>query len=74
MAKGDSLFLYTDGIVESRGINGDQFGNKLLLSTIAETPEKQSPFDYLKDTFSKYTENHFEDDVSLVQIKCTQDD
>ena len=74
LAKGDSLFLYTDGIVESRGINGDQFGNKLLLSTIAETPEKQSPFDYLKDTFSKYTENHFEDDVSLVQIKCTQDD
>lgn len=37
---GDKLFLYTDGIVESKNAHGEEFGMDRLITTILSKPNK----------------------------------
>ena len=37
---GDKLFLYTDGIVESKNVHGEEFGLDRLIKTILSKPNK----------------------------------
>ncbi|MFG2622461.1 PP2C family protein-serine/threonine phosphatase [Streptomyces sp. NPDC048507] len=40
LAEGDSLVLYTDGITEARGADGDLFGDARLLDTFTSCPPR----------------------------------
>ena len=45
----DTLFLYTDGVTEAEGENGEQYGNKRLLSI----------FSGMEEAFRESTETEF---------------
>lgn len=69
MEKNDTLFLVTDGIIETRNTKGDQFGSDKLNKVLESISPEEDPFKKLKDEFIKYTESKFEDDISLITIK-----
>ena len=67
--QGDSIFLVTDGIMESRNDEGIQFGSGSLTKAIKNGTADKDVTDYIREEFSKYTLGKFEDDVSLITIK-----
>ncbi len=66
---GDYLVLHSDGIIESRGLNGEQFGSDRLKKTLAELPDRDVFIDTIKRELTSFTNDNFEDDISLVTIK-----
>ena len=70
MEPGDCLFLVTDGIIETRNAEGEQFGAKKLDEVIKNIPKDGTPLEVLKKEFMNYTGSKFEDDISLITIKC----
>ena len=67
----DSIILFSDGITESRNLEGTQFGTRrinLLLNNINETEKELTIFEAIKEDFIDFTGNSFEDDVSLCVI------
>ena len=69
MGKNDCLFLVTDGIIETRGNNQEQFGTTKLNEVINNISPEVEPFKKLKDEFIEFTGSKFEDDISLITIK-----
>lgn len=64
----DLLFIYTDGLIESRNRDGEQFGvpriKEAILNAVTSNPEEE-----LIRKFTEFTENKYEDDVSMIAIK-----
>ncbi|MGA7723041.1 MAG: response regulator [Ignavibacteriaceae bacterium] len=68
MNKGDSIILVTDGIIESRDLRGSQFGLKKLKEVIADIKPENDFIEGIKKEFIDFTQNKFEDDISLITI------
>lgn len=68
LKKGDALLLTTDGIIESRNSDNEQFGTNRLAQQLS-LANNQDKFEYIKENFSKFTGGHFEDDISLITIE-----
>ena len=66
----DCLFVVTDGIIESRNPQGEQFGAKKMSSVIKSISTTDNPMDKLKEQFQLFTSGNFEDDISLITIKA----
>jgi len=66
----DLLFLITDGILESRNAAGAQFGVKGLDDIIKSISPTDDPIQKIQGDFRAFTDNHFEDDISLISIKA----
>lgn len=73
-SEGDFIILYSDGIIDEKNVNGEQFGLKRL----KETVEKHAPlsrsarelFTYITTEFAKFVEDQKQiDDVSLMVLK-----
>ncbi len=67
----DKIFLYTDGIIEARNLENEMFGERRLLQIINSyknlSPKNLCEVVYSELTeFSKYSSNHFADDVTLL--------
>ena len=64
----DILFIYTDGLIESRNKEGEQFGvpriKEAILNSVTLNPEEE-----LIHKFTDFTENQYEDDVSMIAIR-----
>lgn len=70
LKKDESIYLISDGIIESRNpATGEQFGKDRLIDVIKRTQPEQDTLDKIKQEFSDYTAGKFEDDVSLLSIK-----
>lgn len=69
LKKGDILLIMTDGITESRNSEGKQFGEKKLEEVLISEEFNKSPMEKLKKEFIDFTNQTFEDDVSLITIK-----
>ncbi len=67
--KNDEIILFTDGIVESRSKEGVQFGMPAVINTLESSAVADDRLNVLRDAFSGYTENNFEDDITLLTIK-----
>ena len=67
----DMVFMITDGIMESRNAQGEQFGTARLDSVLAELSESNlvNPIEKIKEEFEKFTSNKFEDDISIISIR-----
>ncbi|HEV3203652.1 MAG TPA: SpoIIE family protein phosphatase [Gemmataceae bacterium] len=76
LARGDRLYLYSDGIVEAGNAKNEQFGNKRLLHTLRQSrrfPLKES-LDHLISNVEEWCATpHLRDDVSLVAAEMTDD-
>jgi len=70
MQKNDLVFIVTDGIIESRNSNNEQFGKEKLIQVINELDSKDNPIGRIKNSFEEFTSGKFEDDISLISIKA----
>src|SRR5690606_21924578 len=68
---GDLILLVTDGIIESRGAEGNQFG-AAFNELIKNIQPADSVIDKIKEEFAKFTGGKFEDDISLITIKVME--
>lgn len=70
LGKDDILFLTTDGLIESRNSSGESFGSdrlKMLLNNLSGQPDY---FALLKEQMQAFSASNFEDDLSIVCIRC----
>jgi sigma-B regulation protein RsbU (phosphoserine phosphatase) len=68
--KDDLIILVTDGIIESRDSNGNQFGLEKLKEAMAAIKPEDDPVEPIKSSFTDFTKGKFEDDISLITIKA----
>ncbi|MGB5849620.1 MAG: response regulator [Ignavibacteriaceae bacterium] len=66
--KTDSLLLTTDGIIETRNANDEQFGSKRLLERIQSLTNGQDELEAIKEDITEFSGGSFEDDISLISI------
>ncbi|AFH48123.1 Response regulator [Ignavibacterium album JCM 16511] len=69
LKNGDVIVMMTDGITESRSKEGKQFGESKLDSVLISDEFDKSPMEKLKEEFIDFTNQNFEDDISLISIK-----
>ncbi|MFZ1292007.1 MAG: SpoIIE family protein phosphatase [Melioribacteraceae bacterium] len=69
LKSGESVYLITDGIPETRMTDCDFFGEAKLKQTISEISAEDDPIDKIKNVFSEATADVFEDDISIIAIK-----
>lgn len=68
--EGDAIYLISDGIIESRNPSTEeQFGKDRLIDIVKQTQPDENPLDKIKKEFTEYTDDKFEDDVSLICIR-----
>ena len=65
----DYIFMLTDGITESRNSEGIQFGSIRLNEVINGITPHSDPLEKIKQEFTSFTGDKFEDDISLITIK-----
>ncbi len=66
--KNDSLLLTTDGIIETRNANDEQFGSKRLMEKIQSLTNGKDELEVIKEGITEFSGGNFEDDISLISI------
>jgi len=77
LTPGDVLTFYTDGVTESRNIDGALFGKERLRSAVAENPDAsaQQTLQEVVHTLNDFTEDAPQsDDFTLLVVKRIPDD
>jgi len=64
----DTVIMTTDGMVECRDVNGNQFGVSRLIKTIQKDNFVKSPIDVLRDDINNFNQLKFDDDVSVITV------
>jgi len=64
----DFVIMTTDGMVECRNADGNQFGVSKLIKTIQKDNFIKSPIDVLRDDINNFNQLKFDDDVSVITI------
>ena len=70
LAPGDRLVLFTDGITEAAGANGEQFGEEGLIQVVkklANEPASKLNAEALTDV-KIFCDSHLQDDATLITI------
>jgi CheY-like chemotaxis protein len=69
----DRILMYSDGLLEARNSEDQEFGSERLCATISAAPEN-GIFDHLLRQLDHYCGSRaLADDVTLVEIACAQD-
>ncbi|MCU0364978.1 MAG: response regulator [Ignavibacteriaceae bacterium] len=68
MNPNDTVIMTTDGMIESRDAEGNQFGVSKLIKTILKDDFIKSPIDVLRDDINNFNQLKFDDDVSVITI------
>ena len=67
----DKLFLFTDGIIESKKTDGNMYGIENVVRSIEKSGEEFNSFDTVIHDFRESTEGiKYFDDISFIQIIC----
>jgi sigma-B regulation protein RsbU (phosphoserine phosphatase) len=69
LKKNESVYLITDGIPETRMMNGEFFGEGRLKDIIDSLSVDDDPLENIINEFSSSTDNNFEDDISIIAVK-----
>jgi phosphoserine phosphatase RsbU/P len=67
--KGDSIFLTTDGIIETRNSDDEQFGSKRMIEKIQFSTNGQDELESIKQGITEFSGGNYEDDISLISVK-----
>ena len=67
---GDNIVVYSDGIVETRNVDGEQFGSQRLMDLVKQKSEDKHIIEVIKEEFIEFSGKNFEDDISLVVVNC----
>lgn len=66
---GDKLFMWSDGIIESRNDNGDLFGEERLKQIFAKNQDRAHLFDEIVESVNHFTgESGKDDDTTMLEI------
>lgn len=65
---GDELVCLTDGILESRNSEGEQFGRDRVMDTVKNNPD--DCYSKIEVAIKNFTDGKYEDDISLITIKA----
>ncbi len=68
MNSGDVVILTTDGIIECRDNDGNQFGVSRMIKSMQKNNFNVSPVSILKDEITNFNQLKFDDDVSVITI------
>jgi sigma-B regulation protein RsbU (phosphoserine phosphatase) len=68
LKNGDSIFMVTDGIMESRNSSGEPYGSNHLHKILNDSDSQEDLFNKVKLDFESFTGGQFEDDVSMINI------
>jgi serine phosphatase RsbU (regulator of sigma subunit) len=70
---GEAALLYSDGLVEAHGPEGDMFGFPRLQALVAKHGEEQSLGELLLKELSTFTGQEWEqeDDITLLTLRCS---
>lgn len=66
---GDFIIMVTDGVTESRNISGELLGEDRLLNIVAEASTKEDYFLEIRSSVTNFSNNSFEDDISMISVK-----
>ena len=69
LKSGESIYLITDGIPETRCTDGEFFGEEKLKKIIASLSPTDDPLNKITEDFTRSTAKNFEDDISIIAIK-----
>lgn len=69
LSSGDSVIIATDGIIESRNENNQQFGTERLNNISKNLKPEDDLTLSIKNEVTLFTAGKFEDDISLISIK-----
>ncbi len=67
--QGESVYLITDGIPETRCTDGDFFGESKLKEIISILSPTEDPLEKIVSDFTTATNNKFEDDISIIALR-----
>ena len=70
LSEGESVYLITDGIPETRCTNGDFFGEGRLKEIIEKLSTTEDPLEKIVTEFTEATNNKFEDDISIIAVRA----
>ena len=70
LQEGDTLVLYTDGVIEARGAEGAFFGEEGLRDTVLSSAAQGSTSlaEDILLAVEAFTENKLDDDIAVVDI------
>ena len=73
ISQGDSLYLYTDGVIEAWNINGEMFGQKRLEEHLTLESGEGGRFDVICQDLENFIGNQsHSDDITLIEILCNE--
>lgn len=67
---GDEVFIATDGITEARNPDGEMYKEEGFIKFLDGLKTNQDSIEQIKNEMFNYTNGEFDDDVSVVAIKC----
>ncbi len=66
---GDSIFIVTDGLLDSRSPKGETYGEQKFYQVLSTTNSHDDDFEKIKADFESFTGGQFDDDISMINIK-----
>lgn len=71
---GDKLFMWSDGIIESRNDTGDLFGEERLKQVFADNQDRSLLFDEIVDSVNLFTgESGKDDDTTMLEVSMVEE-
>jgi DNA-binding response OmpR family regulator len=71
---GDKLFMWSDGIIESRNDTGDLFGEERLKQVFSDNKDRSLLFDEIVDTVNIFTgESGKDDDTTMLEVTMVEE-
>jgi len=65
----DKIYLYTDGVIEAKNLQGEQFGDYRLKNTLIN--DKHDRFSAVLNQLNDFTSTNAQnDDITLVELNC----
>jgi CheY-like chemotaxis protein len=70
-AAGEKLYLYTDGIIETPGIDGKWYGTERFKNYLAKVIDENSPLSVIIDELNAFQQSEIQaDDITLIEINA----
>jgi serine phosphatase RsbU (regulator of sigma subunit) len=73
MSVAESLFLFSDGVIEQTGHDASQFGEARLVQALSNAPANTQRADFVMNVVDRHQQQTAQsDDISLLELNFTQ--
>ncbi len=71
METDDRLYMWSDGIIESRNARGEMFGEERLMQLFQDSESPIPVFDRILTAVHEYSQGERDDDLSMIELSMT---